>query len=121
MKKSFRTIDEYHEGLSKPARDAADSIRRAIRQAAPQAEETISYNMPAYRWNGILVWYAAFKRHIGFYPKASAIEEFQSELAGYKTSKGAIQFPIGTPIPTGLVQKIVKFRMKENSHRKKAE
>lgn len=116
---TYQTVDEYHERISGPARDAIDSLRQAIRQAAPQAEEIISYNMPAYKWNGILVWYAAFKYHIGFYPKASAIVAFQSELAAYKTSKGAIQFPIDQPIPKGLVQKIVRFRIKENSQLKK--
>jgi uncharacterized protein YdhG (YjbR/CyaY superfamily) len=74
----------------------------------------ISYNMPAFKWNGMLVWYAAFKQHIGFYQKASALVAFKSELAPYKTSKGAVQFPIEKPIPTNLVKKMVKFRLKEN-------
>lgn len=111
----FQTVDEYLSALSKPARDAAASLRQAIRQAAPQAEEAISYNMPAFKWNGILVWYAVFKNHIGFYPKASAIAAFKSELAPYKTSKGAIQFPIDRPIPLSLVKQIVKLRIKENT------
>ena len=113
--KKFRSVDEYLSALPQPARDAAVTLRHAIRQAAPQAEETISYNMPAFKWNGILVWYAAFKNHIGFYPKASAIIAFRANLASYKTSKGAIQFPIDDPIPTSLVKQIVKFRIKENS------
>lgn len=114
--KKFQSVDEYLSALSQPARDAAASLRQAIRQAAPQAEETISYNMPAFKWNGILVWYAAFKKHIGFYPRPSAIAAFKVELARYKTSKGAIQFPIDEPIPTSLIKKIVKFRIKENAH-----
>ena len=113
--KKFHSIDEYFSALPQPAHDAAANLRKAIRQAAPQAEETISYNMPAFKWNGILVWYAVFKNHIGFYPKASAIVAFKGDLAPYKTSKGAIQFPLDHPIPISLVKKIVKFRIKENS------
>jgi uncharacterized protein YdhG (YjbR/CyaY superfamily) len=79
----------------------------------------ISYNMPAFKRNGMLVWYAAFKTHIGFYPRAAAIASFKKELANYKTSKGAIQFPIEAPIPAGLVKKIAKFRLKENEHDKR--
>lgn len=118
--RKFQTVDEYHERLSGPAKVAADKLRQVIRQAAPQAEETISYNMPAFKWNGILVWYAAFAKHIGFYPKAAAIVRFQSELSAYKTSKGAIQFPIEKPMPTELIKKIVRFRMGENAPRKNA-
>jgi uncharacterized protein YdhG (YjbR/CyaY superfamily) len=110
----IRTLDEYFCHLPKETRVALEGLRKAIREAAPQAEETISYNIPAFKWNGMLVWYAAFKNHIGFYPKASAIASFHKELAAYKTSKGAIQLPIGTRIPVGLVKKIVKFRLKEN-------
>lgn len=113
--KKFETVDEYLSALPQPARGAAAILRQAIQQAAPQAEETISYNMPAFRLNGILVWYAAFKNHIGFYPKASAIAAFKADLAAYKTSKGAIQFPLGKPIPLNLVKQIVKFRIKESS------
>lgn len=113
--KKFQTVDEYLAELPKPARDQVTRLRKAIREAAPQAEEVISYNMPSFRWNGMLVWYAAFKGHIGLYPRTSAIVAFKKELSGYKTSKGAIQFPIEQPIPTALVKKIVKFRIKENT------
>lgn len=112
--KKFRTVDEYFSSLPKAARDILESFRMTIRQAAPQAEEVISYNMPAFKWNGMLVWYAAFKKHIGFYPRTSAIAAFQDELKRYKTSKGAIQFPIEEGVPVSLVKKIVKFRIKEN-------
>jgi uncharacterized protein YdhG (YjbR/CyaY superfamily) len=118
--KKFETVDEYLSALPQHARAVAASLRQTIRQAAPQAEEVISYNIPAFRWNGILVWYAVFKKHVGLYPKASAIAAFQSELAPYKTSKGAIQFPIDQPIPAGLVKKIVKFRIEENTPDEKA-
>ena len=79
----------------------------------------ISYNMPAFKWNGMLVWYGAHTEHIGFYPRSSAIAAFEDDLAGYKTSKGAIQFPIDKPIPTALVKKIVKFRLAENARKKR--
>lgn len=116
--KKFQSVDEYIIALSDPARSMIASLREAIRQAAPQAEEVISYNMPAYRWNGLLVWFAAFKTHIGFYPKPSAIAAFKRQLEPYKTSKGAIQFPIGQPIPLRLVKQIVEFRLEENARTK---
>lgn len=94
-------------------------MREAIREAAPQAEEMISYNMPAVKLNGVLVWYAAYKEHIGFYPTPPAIHTFAHDLVKYKTSKGAIQFPIEKPIPTTLVKKIVKFRIKQNLEKAK--
>lgn len=115
--RKFQTVDEYLSALPSQARDAATGLRQAIRQAAPLAEEGISYNIPEFKWNGILVWYAAFKNHVGFYPKASAIEAFKSELAHFKTSKGAIQFLIDRPIPINLIKKIVKFRIEENARK----
>ena len=112
--KKFRTVDEYLSRLPKTAKDNVEGLRKTIRRAAPQAEEVISYNMPALKWNGMLVWYAAFKKHIGFYPKASAILAFKEELKDYKTSKGAIQLPLEKTIPAALVKKIVRFRVEEN-------
>lgn len=113
--KKFKHVEEYIAALEEAPKARLKELRKIIREAAPKAEEVISYNIPAFKWNGaLLVWYAAFKGHIGFYPKASGIAAFKSELAGYKTSKGAIQFPLEKPIPPGLVKKIVKFRMKEN-------
>jgi uncharacterized protein YdhG (YjbR/CyaY superfamily) len=117
--RKLRTVDEYVAALPKEARESLESLRKTIRQAAPQAEEVIHYNMPAFRWNGMLVWYAAFKEHIGFYPRVSAIAAFNDKLAGYKTSKGAIQFPIEKPIPAGLVKRIVEFRLEENKQHKR--
>lgn len=116
---NFHTIDEYFDSLPETKRGMLESLRKTIRQAAPQAKEVISYNMPAFELNGLLVWYAAFQKHIGLYPKASAITAFKDELKGYKTSKGAIQFPIEKGIPATLVKKIVKFRLKENEQRLK--
>jgi uncharacterized protein YdhG (YjbR/CyaY superfamily) len=113
MKKS-KTVAEYFAALSNPQKERLQELREVIRQTAPQAEEVISYSMPAFKSDGaLLVWYAAFKNHIGLYPKASAIVAFKKELGGYKTSKGAIQFQIGKKIPAALVKKIVKFRLKE--------
>ncbi|MGH9434175.1 MAG: iron chaperone [Terriglobia bacterium] len=119
--KNFQTVDEYLSALPKKTRDTLEKLRKTIKQAAPQAEEVIHYNMPAFKWNGMLVWYAAFKEHIGFYPRSSAMVAFKEELAGYKTSKGAIQFPIEKAIPTNLVKEMVKFRVKENAQRQKGE
>lgn len=114
--KKFKTIDDYLASLPTAASKRLKELRRLIRQAAPQAEEAISYNIPAFKSNGaLLVWYAAFKTHIGFYPRASPIAAFKNELAGYKTSKGAIHFPLDKPIPAAVVKKIVKFRLKENT------
>jgi uncharacterized protein YdhG (YjbR/CyaY superfamily) len=115
----FDAVDDYIAAVPQVARIALEDLRRAIRHAAPQAEEVISYNIPAFKWNGMLVWYAAFKKHIGLYPKASAIAAFKKELSGYKTSKGAIQFPLEKPIPSLLVRKIVKFRIAENARSRK--
>jgi uncharacterized protein YdhG (YjbR/CyaY superfamily) len=89
-------------------------LRKTIKEAAPQAEELISYNIPAFKQNGVLVYYAAYKNHIGFYPTSSPMKVFKKELANYKTSKGAIQFPIEKAIPKTLVSRIVKYRVKEN-------
>jgi uncharacterized protein YdhG (YjbR/CyaY superfamily) len=75
--------------------------------------------MPAFKWNGMLVWYAAHTKHIGLYPRTSAMAAFRDDLAGYKTSKGAIQFPIANPIPAALIKKIVKFRIDENARKKR--
>jgi uncharacterized protein YdhG (YjbR/CyaY superfamily) len=115
--KNFSTVDEYVSALRGDARERLESLRKVIRQAAPQAEEVIHYNMPAFESNGMLVWYAAFRRHVGFYPRASAIAAFKRELASYKTSKGAIQFPIEKDIPSDLVRKIVRFRLQENEQK----
>jgi uncharacterized protein YdhG (YjbR/CyaY superfamily) len=93
-------------------------MRQAIREAAPEAEETISYRMPAFRLKGILVYFAAFKNHIGFYPTSSAIEVFKEKLSDYEISKGTVRFPINEPIPFGLVREMVKFRVKENLSKK---
>ena len=91
-----------------------EKFRQTIHEAAPDAQELISYQMPAFKLNGILVYFAAYKKHIGFYPASSGIEAFKSEIAPYKSSKGAVQFPLNKPIPFELVRKIVTFQVKEN-------
>jgi uncharacterized protein YdhG (YjbR/CyaY superfamily) len=113
-KKAFKTIDEYVATFPENVQNILEELRQAIRESAPEAEEAISYQMPAFKLNGILVWFAAFKNHVGFYPKTSAIEAFKEELSSYEISKGTIRFPINKPIPFDLVKKIVRYRVKQN-------
>ena len=113
-RKVFQSIDEYISTFPANVQIILEELRRAIRDAAPQAQEAISYQMPAFKLNGNLVWFAAFKNHIGFYPTSSGIEAFKERLAAYETSKGTVKFPINEPIPFDLIKEIVKFRVKEN-------
>jgi uncharacterized protein YdhG (YjbR/CyaY superfamily) len=119
---SFNNVDEYIALFDNNVQEQLQQLRQAIKEAAPQAEEIISYKMPAYKQTGMLVYFAAYKRHIGFYPTASSIIKFMNEFTNYKTSKGAVQFPIDKPLPLVLIQKIVKFKVRENEEkaRKKA-
>jgi uncharacterized protein YdhG (YjbR/CyaY superfamily) len=94
-------------------------LRSIIKKAAPKAEEVISYNMPAYKLNSILVYFAGYENHIGFYPTSLPIQVFKEELAAYKTSKGAIQFPVDKPLPSTLIQRIVKFRIEQTQQKPK--
>lgn len=110
----FKTVEEYFSAFPLKTRNILKGLRKTIKQVVPQAEELISYNMPAFKLHGMLVYYAAYDRHIGFYPTSSPIRVFKEELKNYKTSKGAIQFPIEKAIPATLVKKIVKFRVNEN-------
>jgi uncharacterized protein YdhG (YjbR/CyaY superfamily) len=110
----FNTMDEYIASFPKDVRDILESLRRAIRESAPDAEEAISYGIPTFKLNGNLVHFAAFKNHIGFYPTSSGIAAFKKELFRYRQSKGTVQFPIEKPIPFNLVKKIVRHRVKEN-------
>ncbi len=105
------TIDEYHQLYPQEVQDLLQQLRQAILQAAPKATETISYGMPAFKLNKVLVYYAAYKNHIGFYPTPKPIVHFKEELIPFKTSKGAIQFPINQKLPLALIKKIVKFRV----------
>ena len=114
MKNNYETVDEYIAAFPKNVQEILQEIRQVIRDCAPEAEEEISYQIPAFKLNGILVYFAAFKNHIGFYPRASAIEAFKEKLAAYKISKGTVRFPIDEPIPFDLIKAMVKFRVKEN-------
>lgn len=107
-------IDDYIASFPQEVQVILEKLRQTIRQAAPDATEKISYQMPTFYLNGNLVHFAAYKNHIGFYPAPSGIVAFQDELTKYKTSKGAIQFPINEALPLALVKKIVAFRVKEN-------
>ena len=118
-KKQFKTIDEYIKAFPDDVQRILVKMRETIRNAAPGAVEAISYQMPAFKLNGALVYFAAFKNHIGFYPTSSGIKEFKKELFPYKGGKGSVQFPIKKPIPYDLLKKIVIFRMKENQEKKK--
>jgi uncharacterized protein YdhG (YjbR/CyaY superfamily) len=118
-KRQYKNIDEYIAGFPKDIQDILQNLRRVIHEAAPEAQETISYSMPAFKQNGILVYFAAFKDHIGFFPTSSGVSAFSKELAPYDTSKGTIRFPLDEPIPVNLIKKIVKFRAQENRNKKK--
>jgi uncharacterized protein YdhG (YjbR/CyaY superfamily) len=114
VKEEFKGIDDYIQTFPKDVQHILEKMRQTIQKAAPGAVETISYQMPAFRLNGrILVYFAGWKGHIGFYPLPSGLSSFQKELSRYKVSKGSVQFPLNKPIPFNLVTKIVAFRAKE--------
>lgn len=115
MNVEIHTIDEYITGFPEPVRTLLAQLRAAIRAAAPQAEEKLSYGIPTFYYRGNLVHFGAFKRHIGFFPAPSGIQAFKSELSPYKSAKGSVQFPFDEPLPLELVARIVKFRVDENS------
>ena len=115
----FSNIDEYIAGFPEETQLLLEQVRATIRSAAPEASEKISYAMPTFYLNGNLVHFAAYANHIGFYPGASGIANFQDEISGYKNSKGAVQFPIGQPLPLDLITQITLFRVIENQLRKK--
>jgi uncharacterized protein YdhG (YjbR/CyaY superfamily) len=117
-KKEYKNIDEYITTFPEEVQTVLQKLRQAIRDSAPEAKEAISYQMPAFKLNGTLVWFAAFKNHIGFYPTSSAIKAFKEKLSSYEVSKGTIRFPIDKPIPFELVKEIVKFRVKQNTRDK---
>jgi uncharacterized protein YdhG (YjbR/CyaY superfamily) len=107
-----KSVDEYLARVHEPARSALRKMRTAILAAAPKGtDEVISYGIPAFRWQQVLVWIAAFRGHCSFFPTAAVIAEFKDELAGYKLAKGTIQFPVDRPLPAALVKKMVKARV----------
>ena len=110
----IKNIDEYIAGFPQETQAILEQLRATIRKAAPGAEEVISYSMPAFRLHGILVYFAAFKNHIGFFPTSSGILAFKEELSNYAGGKGTVRFPLDKPLPFNLISEIVKFRVREN-------
>jgi len=116
MNNTLKNIDEYIAGFPQETREVLEEIRAVVRRSAPDAEEGISYGMPAYKVQGKpLVYFAAFKHHIGLYATPTGHAEFAEELAGYKQGKGSVQFPLDEPMPLDLIARIVEFRAKEKS------
>jgi uncharacterized protein YdhG (YjbR/CyaY superfamily) len=110
----FRNIDEYITHCPEEIRGDLYLLWKTIKEAAPDAMEGIGYQMPVFKQNGVLVYFAGYKNHIGFYPGVAGVEVFKDEITGYKTSKGTIQFPVGQPLPVELITKIVRFRVEQN-------
>jgi len=115
-----KNVDEYLAGVPEPARTTLNKIRATIRSAVPkEATEAISYGMPAFKYKGPLMWFAAFSNHCSLFPgSGSLIAAFQDDLKGYRTSKGTIQFPMDKPLPAALVKKLVKARIAQNEQKK---
>ena len=109
-----KTIDEYIAAFPNDVQEILGKIRMIIQEEAPDAQETIKYAMPTFTLNGNLVHFAAFKKHIGFYPIPVGIEAFKDELSAYQGGKGSVKFPLDQPIPYALIHKIVKFRVMQN-------
>ena len=120
IRSTARTIDEYIAGFPADVQVILEKIRETIRQAAPAAQETINYAIPTFTLHGNLVHFAAFDRHIGFYPTPTGIEHFKDELSAYQMAKGSVQFPLDVPIPYDLIREIVRFRVQENLQKAEA-
>jgi uncharacterized protein YdhG (YjbR/CyaY superfamily) len=112
-------IDEYIASFDATTQTLLEQFRGVVKLVAPEATEAISYGIPAFKQNGMLVWFAAHTNHIGFYPRASAIERFKKELSVYKGAKGSVQFPMDKPLPLELIKQIVQFRLTENMQKVK--
>jgi uncharacterized protein YdhG (YjbR/CyaY superfamily) len=112
-KESPKSVDEYIAGFPRDVQAILRQVRATIKKAAPDAEEAIKYRVPTFVLNGNLVHFAAFKNHVGFYPTPSGIKEFKDELAPYESAKGSVQFPFDEPMPLKLIERIVKFRVRE--------
>jgi uncharacterized protein YdhG (YjbR/CyaY superfamily) len=115
--KSPQKIEEYIQKFPEDVQEILEKILITIREAAPDAEETINYQIPTFKLHGNLVHFAAYKKHIGFYPTPSGIEAYQDELSAYDSAKGSVKFPLNEPIPYDLIKRIVEFRVKENMDR----
>lgn len=117
-----RNIDEYIAGFPRNVQEILGEVRLTIQMAAPGAKETISYQIPTFNLHGsYLIYFAAYKNHIGLYPAPRGSEKFKKELSAYNGGKGTVQFPFDKPIPFGLIRRIVKFRIKENLKRAKTQ
>ncbi len=115
-----KTIDEYIALAAPDVKEYLERMRLAVRQAAPEAQESISYEMPVYKQDGVVAYFGGFTKHVSLFPGPDAIAAFKEELAGYKTSRGTIQFPIGKPLPVTLIKKIVRYCVKANKAKAKA-
>jgi len=115
-----KNVDEYLAGVPEPARGTLSKIRAAIRSTVPpETTETISYRIPAFKYKGVLVWFAAFSDHCSLFPTAAVIEAFKNELKGFSTSKGTVHFPTDKPLPTPLIKKLVKARIAQIESKKR--
>jgi uncharacterized protein YdhG (YjbR/CyaY superfamily) len=120
MKTDFKSVDEYISTFPKDIQTLLENVRMTILKKAPEAVESISYGMPAYKTHGKpLVYFAGHKKHIGFYATPTGHTEFSNELSNYKQGKGSVQFPVSHPIPYWLIEQIVVFRVKENELKNK--
>lgn len=117
---ALKTIDAYIQRFPEDVQQKLQTLRAAIKTAVPEAREGFSYRMPAFFYKGILVYFTAYRHHIGFYPTPSGIEAFQPELSAYKYSKGAVQFPIADALPLDLITRITVFRAQENERNEQA-
>ncbi len=115
--KSYSTVDEYIALAEPKVKKALKDIRKTIKTTAPKAEEVISYQIPGYKYHGMLVFFAAWKDHISLYPAPWSAVSLKKEMSAYEGSKGTIKFPIGEPMPLALIKKMVKYRVKENEER----
>jgi len=115
--KAYATVDEYIALAEPKAKKALKDIRKTIKSAAPKAEEVISYQIPGYKYHGMLVFFAAWKNHISLYPAPWSADSLKKEMSVYEGSKGTIKFPIDKPMPLALIKKMVKYRMKQNEER----
>jgi uncharacterized protein YdhG (YjbR/CyaY superfamily) len=117
MKTTFTNVDQYIQGFEEETQERLIAIRKLIRETAPEAEESISYGMPAYKVNGKpLVYFAGYKSHVGFYATPTGHKAFEKELSKYKQGKGSVQFPLNEVLPVKLIKEIVLFRLAENDN-----
>ena len=110
-------VDAYINGFSSPQKELMQQLRSIIKELAPEAEEKISYGMPGYMLNGMLVYFAGYEKHIGLYAMPSAVSAFKDELTKFKTSKGTVQLPLDKKLPVTLIKKMIRYRIKENAEK----